>query len=664
VQSPDPENLGEPEPSDAATGGIWTSGERGELGAGTPAANTSPLEKRGDEVGPYKLISQLGEGGFGTVWLAERRHPYVQRVALKLIKLGMDSKAVIARFEQERQALAVMNHPGIAKVLDGGLTASGRPYFAMEYVKGESITAFCDAGKLSVRARLELFIQACEAIQHAHLKGIVHRDLKPSNIIAFAVQGEGPSLKVIDFGVAKAMSQTLTVHTVYTETGQMIGTPEYMSPEQADPRSSDIDTRSDIYSLGVLMYELISGALPFDPTTLRSKAYGEIQRIIREDEPPTPSARLSALQSKDREMSSRIEKARGAVMSDIVRELRSELEWIPLMAMRKEPQKRYQAAMLLAQDIRNYLDGNPISAAPESSTYRMRKFIRRHRVVVRAVVASFVALAIGFSAAPIYKWNEARLELNEMQRFEILEPDPDPTVVTDPDDRQRIKATGHPWKIRHVKTGMVMLLVPPGDFMMGSPLSESGRNSDERQHPCKISKAFYLSQNEVSQMEYESVMGKLPSFFKRADLPVESVSWTLCKEFFSKTSGALRFPSEAEWEYACRAGTTTAFSFGESITPVQVNYEDKQTVGCGSLAANAWGFHEMHGNVWEWCEDTYGEYRAQGDEAAIVNSDASYRVLRGGSCYSHSYFCRGSQRYFYSPDYALYFIGFRSARTP
>jgi len=283
--------------------------------------------------------------------------------------------------------------------------------------------------------------------------------------------------------------------------------------------------------------------------------------------------------------------------------------------------------------------------------------------VVRAVVASFVALAIGFSAAPIYKWNEARLELNEMQRFEILEQDPDPTVVTDPDDRQRIKATGHPWKIRHVKTGMVMLLVPPGNFMMGSPLSEEGRQDYERQHPCKISKAFYLSQNEVSQMEYESVTGKNHSFFKGADLPVESVSWTVCDEFFSKTSGALRFPSEAEWEYACRAGTTTAYSFGESVTRAQVNYQGKQTVPCGSLPANAWGFHEMPGNVWEWCEDTFGKYPEQGDEAAIVNTNAIARVLRGGSWQFNCNYCRGSGRFAVTPEFATNFVGLRSART-
>ena len=247
--------------------------------SGSTAA-TGSVEQAGDQVGPYKLLSLVGEGGFGTVWLAERREPFVQRVALKLIKPGMDSKAVLGRFEQERQALAVMNHPGIARVLDGGLTPAGRPFFAMEYVKGEPVTEFCDRLKLGIEERLKLFEQACEAIQHAHLKGIVHRDIKPGNILAFAVEGEGPRLKVIDFGVAKAMSHAMTAHTVFTETGQMIGTPEYMSPEQADPTGEDIDTRSDVYSLGVVLYELLSGLTPLDPRDLRAKGYREQQRII------------------------------------------------------------------------------------------------------------------------------------------------------------------------------------------------------------------------------------------------------------------------------------------------------------------------------------------------------------------------------------------------
>jgi len=372
---------------------------------GTPGSGGFD-ELPGAQVGPYKLISPLGEGGFGSVWLAERRHPFVQRVALKLVKAGMDSKAVVARFDQERQALAVMNHPGIAKVFDGGLTAQGRPYFAMEYVKGEPITEFCDRVKLSIDERLKLFEQACEAVQHAHLKGIVHRDLKPGNVLAFMVEGEGAKLKVIDFGVAKAMSQRMTEHTIFTETGQMIGTPEYMSPEQADPTGGDIDTRSDIYSLGVLLYELLVGATPFDAKELRKKAYGEIQRTIREQDPPSPSARLSTISTKDQATITRIESARKLRAWDLVRRLRGELEWIPQKAMRKEPQHRYQTAMALAEDVRNYLQGKPIAAAPESSAYRMRKYVRRNRGLVVGVGAVMTALVVGLGVAT-WQWRVA-----------------------------------------------------------------------------------------------------------------------------------------------------------------------------------------------------------------------------------------------------------------
>src|SRR4051812_19031613 len=323
--------------------------------------------KHPTQVGPYHIQEPIGEGGMGTVYRAEQRFPIHRIVALKLIKLGMDTREVIARFESERQALALMDHPHVAKVLDAGSTDGGRPFFVMEYVAGEPITTFADRHKLTVPQRLDLFIQACNAVQHAHQKAIIHRDLKPSNILVTRVDGH-PHVKVIDFGVAKAISHRLTERTLFTETGQLVGTPEYMAPEQAEGTALDVDTRVDVYSLGVVLYELLSGALPFDSQTLRSAGYQEIQRIIRDVDPPRPSTRLVALSPS----LTAIAASRQIEPQKLGTILRGERDWIVMRALEKDRTRRYESASALSADVQHYLADEPVSAGPPSGAYRLR----------------------------------------------------------------------------------------------------------------------------------------------------------------------------------------------------------------------------------------------------------------------------------------------------
>ena len=366
--------------------------------AGTAAKNTSrPIlisEKPGDKIGHYKLLQKIGEGGCGVVYMAEQEAPIRRRVAFKIIKLGMDTNNVIARFEAERQALALMDHPNIAKVFDAGATETGRPFFVMELVRGTKITDFCDANQVSTEERLKLFIQVCQAIQHAHQKGVIHRDIKPSNILV-ALRDGVPVPKVIDFGIAKATAdQWLTDKTLFTAFEQFIGTPAYMSPEQAERSELGIDTRSDIYSLGVLLYELLTGATPFDARKIYQAGLDEMRRVIREEEPVQPSTRLST--SADL---AAIAACRNEEPARLARSIRGELDWIVMKALEKDRQRRYETANGFARDVERHLANEPVVARPSGRFYRFQKMVRRNQLAFGAVIAVFVALVVGLGVS-------------------------------------------------------------------------------------------------------------------------------------------------------------------------------------------------------------------------------------------------------------------------
>jgi serine/threonine protein kinase/formylglycine-generating enzyme required for sulfatase activity len=396
----------------------WTPGDDFAL-AGRPAQRPRAVEpmrtlSNGNE--RYELIDVLGEGGMGIVYLAEQTHPIRRRVALKVIKLGVDSKRATARFESERQALALMDHPNIARVFEAGATEDGRLYFAMEHVAGRPIGEYCDQAKLSVNERVRLFAVVCDAVQHAHQKGIIHRDLKPSNILV-ATQGSDATPKIIDFGVARAMNQRLTEHTMFTQLGVVVGSFRYMSPEQADCRLLEIDTRTDIYALGAVLYELLTGETPIDAPTIEQTGYAEVQRRIREEEP----ARMSELVRREGSAADAVAALRSTDAATLARQLKGDLDWIVLKALEKERTRRYATTAELADDLRHYLANEPVLAGPPTRAYRLGKFVRRNRVSVAAGAAVALAVVLGLvTSTTLFLQNRASRRVAEEQRDQIL----------------------------------------------------------------------------------------------------------------------------------------------------------------------------------------------------------------------------------------------------
>ncbi|TWU28784.1 serine/threonine protein kinase [Novipirellula artificiosorum] len=547
----------------------------------------APLDECGKIVGSYKILDRIGEGGMGSVYLAEQKQPVKRRVAIKLIKPGMDSRQIVARFDAERQALAMMDHPNIAKVLEAGTADDGRPYFVMELVKGVSIIEFCQQHKLSPHDRLKLFIEVCSAVQHAHQKGIIHRDLKPSNILV-AMFDDVPTVKVIDFGVAKAINQDLTERTMFTQIGQIIGTIEYMSPEQAQFNQLDIDTRSDIYSLGVLLYELLTGMTPFDKDRLRSAALDNVLKIIREEEPPKPSTRVSTAQKAGMVAGGQGDPGKGRLFSM----LRGDLDWLIMKALAKERDRRYQTASAVAADVQRYLDGEAIEARPPSTRYRLSKFVRRNRSsVVAGLLVSLIL--VGATVALTLSLTEAlRLQgkLKDALIYRAVIDAMAGNIETACDSIDEIgDRSSEKWKttlraLNNVHNGNAEAAVEPmeklcesepDNVVAGSILAAAyDRSYQSKDKEEKIMQLNTLERtNPLEELLYQSVQSVFfepQSATEQIQTLVDEHNWELARVLLAKAKVYLAIDT-SDWEEAARAAELIQDS-KKRLPPLQTTY--------------------------------------------------------------------------------------------
>jgi serine/threonine protein kinase len=592
----------------------------------------------------FRIIEPLGVGGFGEVFKAEQVH-LRRLVAFKVLKPGMDSREIIARFDAEQKTLALMDHPNIAKIIDGALTPRGRMFFAMEFVGGVAITTYCDRRRLGVLERLELFLQVCDAIHHAHQKGIIHRDIKPNNILV-AERDNKPFPKVIDFGIAKAVHGHLSEQGVHTIQNHFLGTPVYMSPEQAERSGLEIDARSDIYSLGVLLYELLCGVTPIDGNDLGRNGIEAIRKLILEKDPRKPSTRI--IQYND-DMAQSVARCRDCDVGRLVHTLSRDLDRIVIKCLEKDRNRRYASVHELMADLQAYLEGARSTSAPQAPSrpiggWQVRRLIIGSLVVLALTVWEVLSTRSTFTA-----------EQQFAKRFGMPYPPPAGQFVR----------VGDEFTVRWI---------PAGRFIMGTPADEFNRSVNETEHEVLFHLGFFLSETECTQAQWESVMGTRPSRSQGPQLPVEQVDWNEALEFCRRLTakhrlqGRLpdgwewRLPTEAEWEYAARAGTVGPRHGDLDTIAWHAGNSGGTTRLVGRKQANAWGLHDMMGNVWEWCSDWHGDYPPGNGVHPKGAASGTFRVFRGG-CFrlGESRKFRSGYRSGSNPELRTLDVGFRPA---